>query len=61
MNNEKRSYKDLDEVAKSMGLKGKGGQYETPLGLVIDASACEPNRLAIAYVIAKTLGHINKW
>lgn len=61
MNNTNTDYKELDKVARSMGLTGKDGHYTTPLGLEIDATACPADRLALGYLIARTLGHITKW
>ena len=61
MKYKEQNYKEIDKVAKSIGLKGKDGQYQTAKGLKIDASACQADRLALGYLIAKTEGHITKW
>lgn len=57
----KADYQKMNKVAKEMGLTGKDGWYITPQGLRIDASACDADRLALGYLIAKTAGHITKW
>lgn len=55
------NYKEHDELAGSMGLIGEGGHYRTPLGLEIDTTATNPDRLAFGYLIAKTAGHITNY
>lgn len=58
MNYTRHSYTALDKIARSLGLKGKGGHYTTSSGLEVDATACDANSLALGYTIARASGLI---
>ena len=60
-NGNEPDYTELNRVAKSMGFTGKDGHYVTALGLEIDATACNSDRLALGYLIARIEGHSTKW
>lgn len=51
-------YTEHNNIARSMGLKGKNGHYTTPLGVSIDTTASRADRTTFGYLIAKEQGNI---
>lgn len=61
MNPKEQDYIKHDFIASAMGWTGNDGVYTTKLGLVVDTTAAEPDRLSFGYCAAAAAGHITIW